>query len=174
MATHTYRVPKKWPIIGKQLAPYQFCGLDYMGPYSVKMPDGKVQKIWVPFWTCFVVRTIFMDIVLDQITSEFIMSLRRFFAAKRVPEEMLSDQCSTLKSGKEVLDSAWAHIADPDTQAFLANENITWKHTTECVCGLFRVGEMPKTLCPQCSTHIHEFICHGNDILEAIAVWLSF
>ncbi len=26
-----------------------------------------------------------------------------------------------------------------------------------------------KTLCPQCSTHIHELInCHGNDKLEAI------
>jgi len=43
-------------------APFQYVGLDYLGPINVK-ENGMVQKMWICLFTCLTVRAIHLELV---------------------------------------------------------------------------------------------------------------
>ncbi|XP_065180222.1 uncharacterized protein LOC135810660 [Sycon ciliatum] len=112
-------------------APFEFVGLDYFGPLLTRSSDGVVTKVWVYLYTCFAVRAVHLECVLDMSTDHFIASLRRFIARRGVPRLLYSDNASQFKLASSVLDEAWSDAtSDPMVQDYLTNHDIVWKFTT--------------------------------------------
>ena len=112
-------------------APFEFVGLDYFSPLLTRSSDGVVTKVWVCLYTCFAVRAVHLECVLDMSTDHFIASLRRFIARRGVPRLLYSDNASQFKLASSVLDEDWRDAtSDPMVQDYLTNHDIVWKFTT--------------------------------------------
>ena len=57
------------------LEPFQYIGLDYLGPtYTCQ----EVKKVWVCLFMCLAVRAIHLEWILDLTATQFLRYLRRF------------------------------------------------------------------------------------------------
>ncbi len=75
--------------------PFEFTGLDYLGPVWYKLNDQK-EKAWICLFTCLVTRAVHLEIVRDTTAKEFLNALRRFIA-RRGPKKILSDNAPHFK-----------------------------------------------------------------------------
>ena len=57
--------------------PFQFTGLDYLGPVYVK-EDRVITKMWVCLFTCSAVHAVHLEWVRSLSTEHFLLCLRRF------------------------------------------------------------------------------------------------
>ena len=65
--------------------PFQFVGLDYLGPINVS--EGlELKKMWVCLFTCLTVRAIHLEWVTDLTAVQFLSCLRRFVSRRGRPE----------------------------------------------------------------------------------------
>ena len=58
-------------------SPFQFVGLDYMGPIYVRH-ESELRKTWICLFTCLTVRAIHLEWVLDLTAIQFLGCFRRF------------------------------------------------------------------------------------------------
>ena len=63
----TYRTEAK--------TPFEFCGLDYAGPFEIKSHDFG-GKVWICLFTCLITRACHLVIVPDNSTSTFLEALK--------------------------------------------------------------------------------------------------
>ena len=107
---------------------YTYTGLDYLGPLYVKENSESVtHKVWVCLFTCLAVRAVQLELINDMSAEQFLLCLRRFIARRGKPKEIISDNASQFKLAKSTVDEAWQFATtSPDTQSYLANEEITW------------------------------------------------
>lgn len=78
--------------------PFSKAGLDYLGPVKIRFLNNH-KKVWVCLFTCMVTRAVHLDIIQDLTAQEFIMCLRRFFAIRGKPSELISDNAPHFKTG---------------------------------------------------------------------------
>ncbi|MCP3663039.1 MAG: DDE-type integrase/transposase/recombinase [Gammaproteobacteria bacterium] len=111
--------------------PFQFIGLDYTGPLYIKL-NGERLKVWICLFTCYVVRAVHLDIVMDLSAVEFLNCLRRFIARRGLPEKITSDNAATFKLVCSTMDKAWRQIFTDDSLTSYCNSNaIQWNFITE-------------------------------------------
>ena len=70
----SFRLPSMppWPRERvSRYSPFQFAGLDYMGPMYMKY-ESELRKTWVCLFTCFSVRAIHLEWVLDLTAIQFL------------------------------------------------------------------------------------------------------
>ena len=110
--------------------PFQFTGLDYLGPVFVK--DGAViMKMWIYLFTCLAIRAIHLEWVRSLSGEHFLQCLRRFMARRGRPETIISDNAAQFKLVKTVIDEQWRQIALHDeVVTYLSSNGIKWQFTT--------------------------------------------
>ena len=71
--------------------PFYNTSCDYFGPYQVKVRRNKTAKHYGVIFTCLITRAVHLELAVDCSTMEFLQTLRRFFAIRRQPAAMMSD-----------------------------------------------------------------------------------
>jgi hypothetical protein len=86
--------------------PFAETGIDYAGPFSVKVGRGKVRKqMFVLVLTCMTTRCVHFEVCEDQKTSSVLSALIRFSALRGAPSIIKSDnQTSFVAAKKELLE----------------------------------------------------------------------
>ena len=130
-----YKMPKM-PHLPKERVskstPFNFTGLDYLGPIYIRTTEGVETKIWVCLFTCLTVRAVQLELVTDMTAEEFLLCLRRFIASHGKPQKLISDNASQFKLAKSTLDKIWRDvITDEDVRSYTANQGIDWVFITE-------------------------------------------
>ena len=112
-------------------APFQFTGVDYLGPINVVV-NGATQKMWVALFTCLAVRAVHLECVNDCTAQSFANCISRFIARRGAPHTMISDNAPQFRLSKTLFDRTWQSIFASDTlKSYIAERGIRWKFTTE-------------------------------------------
>ncbi|XP_055585092.1 uncharacterized protein LOC129737945 [Uranotaenia lowii] len=70
--------------------PFSIVGIDYFGPYSIKIGRSNVKR-WVALFTCLVVRAVHLEAVTSLSTEACKLAIRRFIARRGPPLKVFSD-----------------------------------------------------------------------------------
>ena len=90
--------------IGHKLKPFDNVGLDFAGPFDIKMGRGKTRKkVYVLVLTCMVIRGVHLEATGGMDTVHVINAISRFVDVRGVPATITSDnQTSFRKADKEI------------------------------------------------------------------------
>jgi len=117
--------------LGPKLRAFADCGMDYAGPFEIKMSRGRVRKkIWILLVTCLATRAIHLEPTGGMETTNVINALSRLADVRGVPETMVSDnQTSFAKTDKDL--RAWLEKLDfqqivKATRNFRGSKGIEW------------------------------------------------
>uniref|UniRef100_A0A914YPU2 Integrase catalytic domain-containing protein n=1 Tax=Panagrolaimus superbus TaxID=310955 RepID=A0A914YPU2_9BILA len=72
--------------------PFQFIGLDMIGPLNVKTHE-KV-KTWICIFTCLTTRAVHLEYVMNLSAPTFVQCLIRCFSRRGLPDQIISDNAS--------------------------------------------------------------------------------
>ncbi|XP_065180039.1 uncharacterized protein LOC135810477 [Sycon ciliatum] len=115
----------------QQSHPFQYIGLDYLGPFSVNI-SSTTQKVWVCLFTCMATRAVHLEVVMGLTTAQFVNCLKRFIARRGRPDKIISDNAPQFKLAQTYLDQKWKKILTcPELACYLAEHKVTWVFTTE-------------------------------------------
>ena len=109
---------------------FQSVGLDFMGPFRVKVRRA-VEKRWVCIFTCMKVRAVHLELVPDLTTSSFINCLERFVSTRPGPvEDIFCDNGTNFRGAERELKAAVKQFnqavasSNPARADFM--KNISW------------------------------------------------
>ena len=105
--------------------PFQFTGVDYFGPMSVKRGRSVVKK-WGCLFTCLVTRAIHLELADSLETDDFIMVLRCFIARRGTPEEIWSDNGTNFKGANRELEQQLEQWNQVKIHDHLLQNHIKW------------------------------------------------
>ncbi|XP_062557220.1 uncharacterized protein LOC134222088 [Armigeres subalbatus] len=72
------------------IRPFTYVGVDYMGPFEVKVGRSLVKR-WICLFTCLTVRAVHLELVHSLSTKSCVMAFRRFVSRRGAPLEVFSD-----------------------------------------------------------------------------------
>nr|CAD2195452.1 unnamed protein product [Meloidogyne enterolobii] len=118
----------------RQSRPFEFVGVDYLGPSMCKIEGGKV-KFWIALFTCLSTRGIHLDLITDLSALSFLDILRRFVAQRGAPLKIISDNGNQFITVAKVINAniegKWKkEKANNDEKLFnnfLLEKEIEWK-----------------------------------------------
>lgn len=103
----------------KMFKPFENVGIDYAGPlYVTQQGNTSQSKVWIMLITCMCTRSVYLDLASDCSAKELMIMMRKFFARKRIPNSIISDNGSQFIKTDKIFNS------------FLNERNITWKFIT--------------------------------------------
>jgi len=109
--------------------PFQFFGLDYLGPVNVKC-ESEMKKTWICLFTCLTIRAMHLEWVLDLSASQFLNCLRRIISHRGRLDVIVSDNAPQFKLVCTVVDREWRRIfQDKEVMSYVSTEGIKWKFT---------------------------------------------
>ncbi|EGT41965.1 hypothetical protein CAEBREN_19763 [Caenorhabditis brenneri] len=113
------------------VGPFQFVGLDYIGPLQYKRSDGQ-GKLWILLVSCIFTRAIHLEVVPDNTTVSFINGLRRFISRRGAPQFILSDNAPLFKLAYSILNEDLRTIVNKNEEltSYLASKQIKIKLIT--------------------------------------------
>ena len=131
-----FPMPKMPPWPKERVAqsfPFEYTGLDYLGPFYVKIytedsNQPAVKKVWVCLFTCVAVRAIHLELIEDLSAQEFLLGLRRFIARRGMPRQIVSDYAKQFKTARVVLNRAWSEVlSSSEVNDYVVKQGIHWK-----------------------------------------------
>jgi hypothetical protein len=101
--------------LGQKLKPFDNVGLDFAGPFEIKMGRGRARKkVYVLVLTCMVTRGVHLETTGGMDTLHVIDAISRFVDVRGVPTTLTSDnQTSFRKADKEITE--WYKSVNWDT-----------------------------------------------------------
>lgn len=84
------------------VAPFHCVGIDYFGPYEVKV-GRRLEKRWGVLFICFSTKAIHLEMASSLSTSSCIMCIRNFICRRGMPHEIYSDNGKNFIGAKNVL-----------------------------------------------------------------------
>ena len=115
----------------RQSHPFQFVGLDYLGPFAVTNSN-TTQKVWVCLFTCMTTRAVHLEVIPGLSTPLFLNGLKRFIARRGRPDRIVSDNAPQFRLAQDYLYRTWQKIlTSPELAIFLSEQRVTWTFTTE-------------------------------------------
>jgi hypothetical protein len=119
--------------LGVKLKPFDNVGLDFAGPFDIKMGRGKIRKkVYVLVLTCMVTRGVHLKTTGGMDTSHVIDAISRFVDVRGVPATLTSEnQTSFRKADKEITEwyktVNWDAVQDATGLGFRPNsDGIQW------------------------------------------------
>ena len=101
--------------------PFKFIGVDFAGPSK----NRRETKAYIPLYTCSLNRAVYLDLLPDETTQQFLHSLKRFVARRARPEKIFSGNGKTFVSA-----SKWLKRVQRDEKVndWLAKQDIQWQY----------------------------------------------
>ena len=119
LQSRSYSYPEKSNLPGYRVnrtVPFQFCGVDYLGPVFVKDiyrgSNNEMHKAYIVLFTCSTSRAVILDLVEDNSSKNFINSIKKFIARIGCPKNIVSDYGKVFTS--------------QENQSFCSEQGITW------------------------------------------------
>ncbi|MCP3663650.1 MAG: DDE-type integrase/transposase/recombinase, partial [Gammaproteobacteria bacterium] len=115
-------------------SPFQYVGLDYLGPFIVRKPNEhqETQKVWICLFTCMAIRAVHLELVWDLTSEQFLLCLKRFISRRGKPDRITSDNFSSYKLVQSTIDKVWSQIQkDPEILNYVSQRGIEWNFITE-------------------------------------------
>jgi len=82
------------------MRPFQFVGLDYLGPIST-LSNGN--KVYILLFTCMQIRALHLEVTLSLSYDEFCSAFSRFISRRGTPTQVRSDNAKTFKAASTKL-----------------------------------------------------------------------
>ena len=102
----SFQLPHMTPERVSRSDPFQFMGLDYLGPVFVR-DQSSLDKAWICLFTCLTVRAIHLEWVTDLTGTQFLSCIRRFVSRRGKPDSIISDNAPQFKLTSTVLSKQW-------------------------------------------------------------------
>ena len=110
--------------------PFHFTSCDYFGPYHVKVGRNKRAKYYGVIFTCLNTRAVHLELATDCSTMEFLQVLRRFFAVRGQPAQILSDNGTQFVGAQRELREMVRGWSERELKDFCAEKGVQWKFVT--------------------------------------------
>jgi hypothetical protein len=117
--------------LGPRLRAFADSGMDYAGPFEIKMGRGRPRKkVWILLVTCLATRAVHLEATGGMETTHVINALSRLADIRGVPETMVTDnQTSFTKADKDLQE--WLKSLDFEqirrtTRNFRGSKGIEW------------------------------------------------
>ena len=112
--------------LGYRMKIFYHCGMDYFGPFYVKVAR-RIEKRWGVIFTCMSSRAIHLEKTNSLTTSSAIMALRRFAGRRGSPSIIYCDNAKNLKGISKELLSALRKLDLSSIGAEAEKLKICWK-----------------------------------------------
>ena len=115
--------------------PFHITGIDYAGPFSLKLGCTRkpvIVKAYLAIFVCFSTKAVHMEVVSDLTTEAFLAVLKRFVSRRGLPSTIHSDNGTNFVGARNDLQELYKLMASTDTQtsinSFLLSHKIDWHH----------------------------------------------
>ena len=105
-------------------AAFQVVGIDYAGPLKYRKTKKVEGKAYLALYACSVTRALYLELLPNMETSEFLKSLKRFIARCGRPEKIYSDNGRTFVGAANWLKAV---MTDERLNDFVARQGIKWQ-----------------------------------------------
>ncbi|XP_030849642.1 uncharacterized protein LOC115927653 [Strongylocentrotus purpuratus] len=121
-----------WPSsrLAPHTPPFYYTSCDYFGPFQVKVGRNKRAKHYGVIFTCLNTRAVHLEIATDCSTMEFLHVLRRFFAVRGQPAQILSDNGTQFVGAQRELREMISGWSEDELKDFCAEKRVQWKFIT--------------------------------------------
>ncbi|XP_053686345.1 uncharacterized protein LOC128735887 [Sabethes cyaneus] len=82
--------------------PFTHVGLDYFGPFFVKVGRSQVKR-WIALFTCLTIRAVHLEVAFSLSTVSCISCVRRFIGRRGPPSEIFSDNGTNFQGAERIL-----------------------------------------------------------------------
>ncbi|CAK5070815.1 unnamed protein product [Meloidogyne enterolobii] len=106
--------------------PFEFVGLDFLGPTTTKQ-DGINVKAWILIICCMVTRGIYLEPTRDMSSISVINVLRRFISRRGKPRRILSDNAPTFVQIHKALDLLTGPPSETSPWDYTTKNGIRWE-----------------------------------------------
>ena len=108
----------------KGTTPFEVIGVDFAGPIRYNTKEKWIRKSHLVLYGCSLARAVQLEVLKTLELSEFLGSLKRFFARRGHPKIIYSDNGATFKAA-----SKWLKQVQKDERLhdFLATHEVHWK-----------------------------------------------
>ena len=110
--------------------PFHYTSCDYFGPITVKVGRNKTTKHYGVIFTCLNTRAVHLEVATDCSAMEFIQTLRRFFAIRGYPAEILSDNGTQFVGALSDLRQMIQGVDKKVLKDYCAERGVQWKFIT--------------------------------------------
>ena len=104
--------------------PFNVIGVDFAGPIKYSGKRKTEKKAYVALYSCCLTRGVFLEVLPNLETEEFIQSFKRFIARRGRPSVVYSDNGSTFVAAAKWLKNV---RKDEKFHEFLSDQTITWR-----------------------------------------------
>ena len=111
--------------ITPQSKPFVFTGLDFFGPFYVKVRRVK-EKVYGVIFTCMTTRAIHVETSSSLSTDSAIMAIRRFVSRRGKPNSIFSDNATNFRGADRELKEAIQGFDQNQIQCKLSANGINW------------------------------------------------
>lgn len=110
--------------------PFKVIGVDFAGPLKYRVRSKEEGKAYLVLYACSLTRGLFLEVLPNLETSEFVRSLKRLIARRGHPAKVYADNGKTSLVGAE----RWLKqvMRDKKWQDYHAHENIKWQFNLSC------------------------------------------
>ena len=105
-------------------AAFQVIGVDFAGPLKYRKGKKNEGKAYIVLYACSLTRGIYLELLPNMETTEFITSLKRFIAHRGRPEKIYSDNGKTFVGAANLLKTI---MSDEKVHDYLAKHRIMWQ-----------------------------------------------
>ena len=105
-------------------APFQVVGLDYAGPIKYRSKGKSEDKAYILVYSCSLTRALYLDVLPNMETPEFLRSLKRFIARRGGPRKIYSDNARTFVGAAKWVKQV---MHDERVQGFLTQGRVIWQ-----------------------------------------------
>ena len=106
--------------------PFQYTGIDYFGPLTVKV-GRRLEKRWVVLFTCMTSRGVHLEVVPSLDTNSCIMAIRCFMAFRGVPKKIFTDNGTNFTGANKELKKLVQELDQPSIEETLSVRGIEWQ-----------------------------------------------
>jgi len=111
--------------------PFTYTGMDYAGPFDIKMYTGRaclISKGYVLVFVCFFTKAIHLEPTSDLTTDKFLAAFARFVSRRGCPRQVQSDNGKTFVGASTVLSRDFLQaVKESVTDAYSHQQQLTWQ-----------------------------------------------
>ena len=104
--------------------PFEVTGVDYAGPIYYKGNGGAERKSYILIYTCSLTRGLHLEILPNMSCEEFLMSFKRFIAARGRPKKIISDNGKTFVAAAKWIKKV---VRNEKLQGYLSEHGVKWQ-----------------------------------------------